>query len=87
MTIPGNYDPYDDDLDDNFDDAEINTKELLLESGGLWTDAPPASDGEEEEDDDDGYVSPVRDAFASLIVLFRNKKLDETFLTLDITGL
>ncbi|KAG0275642.1 hypothetical protein BGZ96_003714 [Linnemannia gamsii] len=64
MTIPDIYDPYDDDLDDNFDDAEFNTQELLLESGGLWTDAPPASEEEEEEEeeDDDGYVSPLLDA-------------------------
>ncbi|OAQ35778.1 hypothetical protein K457DRAFT_1869927 [Linnemannia elongata AG-77] len=57
--MPGHYDPYDDDLDDNLDDEEFNTQELLLQGGGLWTDAPPASNGEEEDDDDDGYVSPT----------------------------
>ena len=82
MTISGDYDPYDDDLEDNFDDAEFNTQELPLKRGGLWTEAPPVSDGEEELDDDNGYVSPVRDVFASLIVLSRNKKADGTFLTL-----
>jgi hypothetical protein len=77
MTIPDIYDPYDDDLEDNLDDAEFNTQEPLLDGGGLWTDAPPASEEEEEEreeeeeeDDDDGYVSPVCDAPASLAVLF-----------------
>jgi hypothetical protein len=72
MTIPDIHDPYDDDLDDNLDDVEFNTQELLLDSGGLWTDAPPASEEEEEEEeeDDDGYVSLVCNASASLAVLF-----------------
>ena len=86
IIIPGNYDPYNDNLDNNFDNAEINTQKLLLESGDLWIDALSASD-REEKGDNDSYVSPVRNTFASLVVLFRNKKLDEIFLTLDITGL